>query len=345
MAQVQKWTIERRRSEKDSERFETYVRSVSDPSLQFVFHSAENNGIPMMTCLPQSRFDKIDRGIRYRGSDVMISVYPKCGTTWCEQIVLLLLNGGNADLLNPVIKSAYSVESKYGKIWPEAMILNDVEERGGQFFNLSWEDFDQAPEPRVLKSHMPVNLLFGTQGRGLAALPDGMKVIVVGRNPFDACVSSYYFAFNPFKSGWPFEAWATFWMKGEPHFGNYFAWVREWYREFRRHEAEGSILWLSYEQLKADPLAEIARIARFLQIPQANDEKFISRVKELSSFQQMKRQAAEKGGEGPDPHLRKGIVGDWKNHFSKELFEDCLDHAKRELRDVPVIDLESLSLE
>jgi hypothetical protein len=46
-------------------------------------------------------------------------------------------------------------------------------------------------------------------GRGVLGLPEGMKVIITARNPLDACVSSYYHAFNPYKSGWPFDGKTT----------------------------------------------------------------------------------------------------------------------------------------
>jgi hypothetical protein len=70
---------------------------------------------------------------------------------------------------------------------------------------LSWESFDTAPAPRVIKTHAPLQLLLGTNGRGVEALPERTKVVVVSRNPLDACVSCYYHAWNPFKSGWPFD--------------------------------------------------------------------------------------------------------------------------------------------
>jgi hypothetical protein len=48
-------------------------------------------------------------------------------------------------------------------------------------------------------------MLLGSGGEGLKHLPKGLKVIIVSRNPLDACVSSFYHAWNPAKSGWPFD--------------------------------------------------------------------------------------------------------------------------------------------
>lgn len=41
-----------------------------------------------------------------------------------------------------------------------------------------------------------------------------VKIIVISRNPLDSCVSSFYHAFNPYKCGWSFEAWAALFYKG-----------------------------------------------------------------------------------------------------------------------------------
>lgn len=325
-----RWRIERKLKDNETEQYEVIVTKSDDPSMKFTYHCAMNNGISMMTCLPQTRFDKIDSNLRYRDTDIMISTYPKCGTTWTEHLVLLLLNGARPELLNPVTKNAYDMTTKQGKLWPEAMILNDVEPKGGQFYNLPWEEFDNAPAPRVMKCHMPVPLLYATKDQGVSALPKGMKILVVTRNPLDACVSSYYHAFNPFKSGWPFDAWATLFLNGYCHFGNYSDWVKGWYEQYQRHADQ--ICWVQYETLKADPFSEIQRIAKFLNIPQADDDQFILSVAEHSSFREMKKQSEAKGG---DDHLRKGIVGDWRNHFHDEhLFQLFQQHFSEELNHV-----------
>jgi hypothetical protein len=35
-----------------------------------------------------------------------VTTFPKCGTTWMEQIVLLLLNGGDVEALDPLSKNS-----------------------------------------------------------------------------------------------------------------------------------------------------------------------------------------------------------------------------------------------
>jgi hypothetical protein len=58
-----------------------------------------------------------------RGGDVVIATYPKCGTTWMQQIVLTLLAGGDSSLTrDPMSLSP----------WPEKLLslgtISDVDE-------------------------------------------------------------------------------------------------------------------------------------------------------------------------------------------------------------------------
>jgi hypothetical protein len=160
-----------------------------------------------------------------------------------------------------------------------------------------------------------------------------MKVVIVTRNPLDACISSYYHSFNPFKSGWPFDAWASTWLAGYAMYGSYFDWVKGWHEELQRYPDKA--IWIQYEDLKEDAVRETSRLARYLGVEQANDDAFIQKVIEYSSFETMVKQAEEKGGDTIG-HLRKGKVGDWKNHFSADLFAEFQQTMIQELVDIPV---------
>ena len=43
------------------------------------------------------RLDELDRKLVLRSTDVIVNTYPKSGTTWLQQIVKLLHNGGIED--------------------------------------------------------------------------------------------------------------------------------------------------------------------------------------------------------------------------------------------------------
>jgi hypothetical protein len=181
--------------------------STAEKPLTYKISSVRGCAYPV-TC-NEERWEYLNSNIRYRSSDILVVTYPKCGTTWIEQVVLLLLNRERASHLDTAGKNSYHpINNPVGKIWPEACINQDPvkgAEIGKEFETLMWAEFENAPAPRLLKSHAPVQLLLGTNSEGVEALPPGAKVVIVSRNPLDACVSCFYHAWNPYKSGWPFD--------------------------------------------------------------------------------------------------------------------------------------------
>jgi hypothetical protein len=83
-------------------------------------------------------------------------------------------------------------------------------------------------------------------------------------------------------------------------------------------------LGLRYEDVKADPEREIARLYGFAGVP--HDRKRVARAARDSDFSRYPRT-------GDGLHLRKGAVGDWRNHFDPQdeaLFESLAgDLARR----------------
>jgi hypothetical protein len=127
-------------------------------------------------------------------------------------------------------------------------------------------------------------------------------------------------------------AWATAWRAGTTVFGSYFDWHRDWQLHLRSvQEQEPDLLdsralWLHYEDIQKSPHEQIMRLARFLNIPLAEDTAFLNEVIALSSFKAMKEQAGEAGSF----HLRKGVVGDWKTRFSPELSNSFIEQFRSE---------------
>ena len=58
---------------------------------------------------------------------MFVSTFSKCGTTLTEQIVLLLLNGGKTEELNPLHKNTRDhISGKAGKIWTEMAVVDGL---------------------------------------------------------------------------------------------------------------------------------------------------------------------------------------------------------------------------
>ena len=58
----------------------------------------------------EARLAWLQRAVRLRPDDVVIVTYAKCGTTWAEQVVLLLLARGDLGRLDPLHENAHSAE-------------------------------------------------------------------------------------------------------------------------------------------------------------------------------------------------------------------------------------------
>jgi hypothetical protein len=325
-----KWKITIVENVDGTELSNVVVTDAKDPALQYKFRYAIIHGIPCHQWCPPSRYEKIDQGIKYRSNDILVSTYPKCGTTWVEQTVLLL-KCNNFDLMDEVHKNAYNKATGFGKLWPDAMLFQDRVTNERQFQNMTWEEFDSAPSPRILKCHFPIQILAGSKGQGVAGLPEGMKIVIMSRNPYDACVSGYYHFGKP--SGAPFEAYATTFINGLVGDGSYFDWIKGWYAEYKKFPDR--IIWMQYENMKKDPFGETQRLAKHLDLPKADDDEFIREVVNLASFDTMTSSAKAKGGDITG-HLRKGVVGDWKNHFSPELFELFKSKVEREMKGIEI---------
>ena len=54
------------------------------------------NGIPMCVLISQQKIDEL-ANFELRADDLFVVSYPKCGTTWTQQIVKLILSKGVDD--------------------------------------------------------------------------------------------------------------------------------------------------------------------------------------------------------------------------------------------------------
>ncbi|EOD34208.1 hypothetical protein EMIHUDRAFT_201867 [Emiliania huxleyi CCMP1516] len=264
--------------------------------------------------------------VKLKPEDVLICSYPKSGTTLVEQIVLLLLNSGDHEALDPLSKNAIRpTKATFGKIWPEACLVPDgCTERapfrpiGEQFRPVELSLFEAMHSPRVIKTHNAPQHVVGCDASGQLA---ESRYIIVCRNPLDTCVSAYYHGWSPAESGVPFDAWSVAWLAGLPaQGGTWWTYYEQWRRAEQLSTKRAQFLWVQYEHIKDQPEREIRRIAAFLGID--GDDALIARVVHGSDFTVMKRSAKEAAKArhrlDSDAHMRKGIVGDHINHFEPE---------------------------
>uniref|UniRef100_A0A8C5S4D1 Sulfotransferase n=1 Tax=Laticauda laticaudata TaxID=8630 RepID=A0A8C5S4D1_LATLA len=229
----------------------------------------------------------------FQDTDVLLVTYPKSGTTWMQEILTLIHSDGN---LEPI---------KTLPNWARAPWLEH------SYFQ---EQLQHMKCPRLLTTHLPQPVLAPALKK---AKP---KVIYVVRNPKDVVVSYYHFQrmakFFPEPSS--FEGFLHDFMAGTVHYGSWFEHVKGWLscRE------ELGLFCVTYEELHHDLRHCVERLSAFLGHPVQPEQ--ANRILEHCSFAVMRENLMVNGRLlSPEimdfqksQFMRKGIVGDWRNHFS-----------------------------
>ncbi|KAK8782719.1 hypothetical protein V5799_015943 [Amblyomma americanum] len=252
--------------------------------------------------------------------DVFVASYPKCGTTWLQHIVYSIYRDG----MSP------------------ANILKFLSTT--PFLEFMGADAARTmPRPGAIKTHLPFNKV---------PYSDKAKYIYITRNPYDCCVSLYYHmkSFPPqlLEEGM-FDQLFDMFIEGKVDYGDYFDHVLSWYE----HRADSNVLFLTYEELKKDIRGSVLKIAVFLGKDKYGDKlrqnpDLFDKILAAISMESMRKLYSEINNWSKDltsipmeaipedmrsvmqtlgalfkkpitgDFVRKGIVGDWRNHFSSE---------------------------
>lgn len=258
---------------------------------------------------------------RPRPGDVVIATYPKCGTTWTQRIVSLLIFQDPAPL--PLMEVSAWIDRRMPE--PIEAVIGRIEAQTHR---------------RFLKSHIPADGM---------ALYDEVRYIHVARDGRDACMSFHNHGTGlseailelmdragaedetiarpypriPQDPAAHFHSWLTRAVipgqtDGQPAM-SFFEFERSWW-ELRAHE---NVLMLHYNDLKADLPGEMARIAGFLgiDVPDA----LWPRLVEAAGFDAMRRdgaalmaKAAQVFRGGSDRFFHKGSNRRWEGVYAPE---------------------------
>ncbi|KAK2884803.1 hypothetical protein Q8A73_021277 [Channa argus] len=234
-------------------------------------------------------------------SDILITTYPKSGTTWTQEIIDQLLHNGDAEAC------------KRAPITARSPLLEFCLP---QFPNTAIERLEKMDPPRLIKTHLPIQLV------PPAFWEKKCKTIYVARNAKDNLVSYYYFdcmnLTQPEPGPW--EGYIHKYMRGELAWGSWYDHVKGYWVE----KEKKNILYIFYEDMKENPRREIERIMRYLDLSLSDE--VISRIVELTSFKNMKDNPMANYSHIPQSifdlsvgsFMRKGEVGDWRNNFTPE---------------------------
>ena len=220
--------------------------------------------------------------------DIFVATYPKCGTTWVQYIVWLLVRQ------RPIMG-----DEKLTTLFPH------LEEVGA-------DAVAALPSTRLIKTHLPFSM---------APYSPAAKYILVVRNPFDCAVSFYHHT-----RGFPrhyrfadgdFKTFIECFIAGEVDFGDYFDHLVPWVEAATRD----NVLLVRYESLRADAASGIRQIANFLggvAAELAADSDALDWVVAESDIDSMRRRQSRWSSPRPReiPFVRRGSVGDWRDMFT-----------------------------
>ncbi|XP_039598750.1 sulfotransferase 1 family member D1-like isoform X1 [Polypterus senegalus] len=195
--------------------------------------------------------------------DLIISTYPKAGTTWVQEIIDLIYNDGDAVKCQ---RAPTFVRIPFLEIISPPPIPSGV------------ELLNKMPRPRIIKTHLPFHLV------PRSIWENKCKVIYVARNAKDNAVSYYHFdrmnKTQPDPGTW--DQYITKFIKGEVAWGPWSDHVKGYWAEKKTHQ----ILYLFYEDLKENPRQQTVKILDFLE--RVLPEDIIDKIVELTSFSSMK---------------------------------------------------------
>ncbi|XP_055981300.1 amine sulfotransferase-like [Sorex fumeus] len=249
-----------------------------------------------------------------RDDDVFIITYPKSGTIWTQQILSL------------IYFETYRNQTDNMKTAELAPFLE---------YNRRKLDYTKRPSPRIFSSHLPYYLV-----------PNGLKnkkakIVYIYRNPKDVITS--YFHFSNFvavlKGCENMDFFMDNFLEGKVMGSIWFDHIKGWYEN--RHKF--NILFLSYEQMKKDLKSAVQTLCHFLG--KELSEVDVDAVVRQATFTNMKSDSRANyndilknivGTRSEGHFLRKGTIGDWKNHFTVAQSERFDMIFQRKMKDMPL---------
>ncbi|XP_063321401.1 cytosolic sulfotransferase 3-like [Pelmatolapia mariae] len=255
------------------------------------------------------------QNFKARPDDILIATYPKAGTTWVSYIIDLLYFGH----MGPDRQTSIPLHDRVPFL-----------ELYVPFLPSGTDLADKLPTtPRLIKTHLPVQFV------PKSFWEQRCRVVYVARNAKDNAVS--YFHFERMNGGMPEPGdWSTFlqdFMAGKKVFGSWYDHVNGWWE---KKQTYSNFHYMFYEDLIEDYEKEIDRLCSFLGLSPSVEEK--ERVRASVTFDSMKQNKMTNYSTVPvmnqevSPFMRKGKVGDWKNHFTVAQNEQFDEDYKKKMK-------------
>ncbi|CAI5647903.1 unnamed protein product [Oreochromis niloticus] len=274
----------------------------------FDFH-----GVSMINIITDN-WDNV-QNFKARPDDILIATYPKAGTTWISYILDLLY----FENMDPDRQTSIPLHERVAFL--EISVPSQP----------SGTDLaDKLPTtPRLIKTHLPVQFV------PKSFWEQRCRVVYMARNAKDNVVS--YFHFNRMNSALPEPGdWSTFlqdFMEGKRVYGSWYDHVNGWWE---KKQTYSDFHYMFYEDLIEDCGRELDGLCSFLGLSPSVEEK--ERIRASVTFDSMKQNkmtnytTADKLNHEVSPFMRKGKVGDWKNHFTVAQNEQFDEDYKKKMK-------------
>ncbi|XP_047393704.1 sulfotransferase 1C2-like isoform X1 [Sciurus carolinensis] len=250
--------------------------------------------------------------------DLLICTYPKAGTMWIQEIVDMIEQDADVEKCQRAI-----IQHCHPFIeWARPPQPSGVDKA------------NEMPAPWILRTHLPTQLL------PPSFWENNCKIVYVARNAKDCMVSYYYFLrmnqVLPDPGTW--EEYFEAFIDGKVDWGSWFDHVKGWWEKKDRYQ----VLFLFYEDIKKDPKHEIQKVAQFMG--KNLDETVLDKIVQETSFEKMKENPMTNRSTVPksildqsiSPFIRKGTVGDWKNHFTVAQNENFDEIYKKKMEGITI---------
>uniref|UniRef100_A0A7N0UG31 Sulfotransferase n=1 Tax=Kalanchoe fedtschenkoi TaxID=63787 RepID=A0A7N0UG31_KALFE len=254
-------------------------------------------------------------------TDIILASVPKSGTTWLKAIGYSIVNRG---------KNGVGSEDKNPLLTNNPHDLVPFLELN-LYAAKSVPDVTAIPPPRLFATHLSV--------RKMSAKYASCKVLYICRNPKDTFTSDWNFITRlrpPDEAAISVEEAFDMFCNGVNAFGPYWDHVLEYWNASL--ERPGSIMFLKYEDLIAQPHRHFVKIAEFLGCPFSEAEEaggVVDEMVKLCSFDhlsglEVNQSMTSKSLGAPNSiFFRRGGVGDSKNLLAPEMI-DRLDRIAKE---------------
>lgn len=270
-----------------------------------------------------SRIISAQENFKAKNTDIVLCSFPKTGTTWLKALTF-----------------AISTRHRYyGAVNHDHPLLTHMPHECIPFLEVDLavldqdNNFNRDPQLPLLATHVPYTSLPKSI---IESLPRGCKIVYVWRDPKDTFISLWYFL-NKFmgnvekKREFSFESEFDRFCQGKSFYGPFWEHVLGFWNASLENPER--VLFLKYEDMKKETLFYVKKLGEFLNVPFSEEEEnegVPRKIMELCGFENLSNLEVNKTGKhraetgfgiNNSLYFRKGQVGDWKNHLTKEMTE------------------------